>query len=341
MLTDRQQLILRMVVDDYIRFAEPIGSRSISKRGELSLSPATIRNEMSDLEELGYLEQPHTSAGRIPSQKGYRFYVDHLMRLGPITDQDVSRVRTAILERIDEMEKMVQQCAQLLSSLTNYASIVLGQRISEARLMNIQLVPLSETSAVVIMVTDTGHVEHRSVQVPEGLSLGDMTRFVRVLNDKLHGLPINQVKRRLQMEVGQELQSYMERFERVQSLFDQLIISNTDEKLYLGGTAKMLSQPEFQDVNKVRSLLDVFETNDFVSRMLHGTAGGIEVRIGLENDLEQVHDCSIVTATYSIDGKPVGKIGILGPTRMDYGRVITLLDYVTSSLSEALTRLHK
>ena len=167
MLTERQRMILHAIVDDYIRSAEPVGSRSISKRGDVGFSPATIRNEMADLEELGFLEQPHTSAGRVPSTKGYRYYVDHLVKLSEVDENDIGVVRSFVTDKMNQMEQVIQQTAMILSNLTNYTSILLGPEMFSTSLKHFGLVPLDQTSAVAIIVTNTGHVENRTISIQE------------------------------------------------------------------------------------------------------------------------------------------------------------------------------
>ncbi|MBL0388370.1 heat-inducible transcription repressor HrcA [Tumebacillus sp. ITR2] len=347
MLTERQKVILQILVDDYIRSAEPVGSRTISKRPDMSISPATIRNEMADLEELGYLEQPHTSAGRIPSQKGYRFYVDNLMNADDEESPDVHSLRSGFLTRLDEMEQAVQQTATILSGLTNYTAIVLGPKVFTDKLLHIQVQPYGERMAVAILVTDTGHVEHRKVTIPEGIPLEAIQHYVELLNRKLVGVPLHKLKTALHTEVADELRRYSEQFEGAMMLFDQMVEPDEEgtgnQRIYLGGTTRIMNQPEFRDVEKLKPLLDMFEQTKKLIQMLEGTtsSGGVQVRIGQENQLETIHECSLITASYTIDGVPVGSIGVLGPTRMEYGRVIHTLNLFSSSLSQMLTRLYK
>ncbi|GIM47353.1 heat-inducible transcription repressor HrcA [Collibacillus ludicampi] len=342
MLTERQQLILRIIVDDYVQSAEPVGSRLISKHIEVSLSPASIRNVMADLEEMGYLEQPHISSGRVPSEKGYRFYVDHLLPPVSVSEEEVRAIRRLLMERIDEMEQVVQQTAQILSSLTNYTSIVLGPQIYEQTLKHLQLIPLHERSAVAIMVTNTGRVENKKVTVPEGISLDEIRKLVAILNEKLTGTPIYQIKKRLYDEIAHELRRYMEQFEGAMDLFNQIVKTDANERIYLGGTAKILDQPEFRDVEKLRPLLDILEQSKTVVQLLGANEEpGIRVRIGQENDVDEFKNCSVISASYAIDGKHVGAIGVIGPTRMDYARVIKIINHLAAGLSAALTRLHK
>lgn len=342
MLTERQQMILRIVVDDYVQSAEPVGSRLISKHIDVSLSPATIRNVMADLEEMGYLEQPHTSSGRVPSQKGYRFYVDHLLPTMTIRQSEVRKIRQLLLEKIDEMEQVVQQTAQILSSLTNYTSIVLGPQIYEQCLQHLELIPLHERMAVAIIVTDTGRVENKTVVVPDEISLDEIKKLVAILNEKLKGTPIYKIKQRLVEEVTVELRRYIDQFEGAMQLFNQIMQPDGEERVYLGGTAKILDQPEFRNVEKLRPLLDLLEQEKTLVQLLTDDDDeGIRVRIGQENRVDEFKECSVISASYSIDGKKVGTIGVIGPTRMEYARVISIINHLAMGLSAALTRLHK
>lgn len=183
MLTERQLLILKAIVDDYVTNAEPVGSRSVSKRKDMSFSPATIRNEMSDLEELGFLEKPHSSAGRIPSQKGYRYYVDHLLSPSKLSKDDVFNIQSKLTNRYNEIEQVIQESAKVLSNLTSYTSIVIGPELFESTLRQVQLIPISNNQAVVIIVTDTGHVENQTVHFPGKLDGAELEKVVNILNE--------------------------------------------------------------------------------------------------------------------------------------------------------------
>jgi heat-inducible transcriptional repressor len=342
MLTERQKLILRAIIEDYVRSAEPVGSRTLSKHEEIQFSPATIRNEMSDLEELGYLEQPHTSAGRIPSIKGYRFYVDHLLEPIELRQDDIATMRTLFMQKMDQLEQVVQQTANILSSLTNYTSIVLGPQIYEHKVRRIELIPLRDRKAVVIIVTDMGHVENRMVHIPEGISVDAIETLVRILNDKLLGIPLYKIRSRMYSEIMSEMQKHMETYEQALSFLDEMTKNDTDteDRVYLGGTTKILAQPEFRDVERVKPIFDMFEKSSMVAQMVGPPdPSGIQIRIGLEHAAEPLKQCSIVTSTYSIDGKVAGTIGVLGPVRMDYGRVIRVLKEVSDVLSYTLSQM--
>ncbi|MGG1311866.1 MULTISPECIES: heat-inducible transcriptional repressor HrcA [Cohnella] len=341
MLTERQRMILTAIVDDYIRSAEPVGSRSISKRGDVSFSPATIRNEMADLEELGLLEQPHTSAGRIPSVKGYRYYVDHLIPLSGASEQDIAKLRSFFADKVSHWEGVIHQAATILSHLTNYTSIVLGPEMFSTTLKHFQLVPLTDSSAVAIIVTSTGHVEHRTVTIPEGINIGDIQRIVNLLNDKLAGVPFVRIKSVLYTEVASELSRFIDRCEQVLEVLEKTLADEMEPNVFLSGATNILTQPEFKDVGKVKGILDTLEETSKLVQLFHAVPEGIQVRIGTENAVEEINSCSLITATISVEGQSLGTIGILGPTRMEYGKVIHLLEYLTNDFATHLSRWFK
>lgn len=338
MLTERQRMILSAIIDDYVRSAEPIGSRSISKRGNVGFSPATIRNEMSDLEEMGYLEQPHTSAGRIPSHKGYRYYVDHLLGHGTLHNNDLNSMKGAFAERIQEMEGVIQHVAGMLSSLTNYTSIVLGPEVFSTTLKHLQIIPLSETTAVAIIVMNTGHVENKTVSIPEGIRMSDIEKVVNILNAKLKNVPLIEFKSRLYNEISSELSKYVNGYQELLAVVESVLQSNEKDRVFLSGMTNMLTQPEFKDVDKVKSIFDLLEEAPTLIKLFTSSNEGIEIKIGAENSIEAINNCSLITATYSIGDKPLGTIGILGPTRMEYGRVISLMEHLSKHLEVVLGR---
>ncbi|MBP1999141.1 heat-inducible transcriptional repressor [Paenibacillus shirakamiensis] len=343
MLTERQRMILTAIVDDYIRSAEPVGSRSISKRGDVGYSPATIRNEMSDLEELGFLEQPHTSAGRIPSHKGYRYYVDHLVPVESLGAEELKQLKTFYAEKLNVLEQVVQHAGTILSHMTNYTSILLGPEVFHTSLRHFQLLPLGEDTAVAIVVTNTGHVENKTVSIPPGLSISEMEKVVNLLNRKLTGVPIYKLKSALYAEMGQELQRHVSHFEDLMTVLDQALGSGQEgPRVFLSGTTNMLTQPEFKDVDKVKSILDLLEETPTLMKMMSSASSGtgIQVRIGTENSHEAFANCSLITATYAVEGQALGTIGILGPTRMEYARVMGILTILSRDMTKFLSKPH-
>ncbi|SDH47259.1 heat-inducible transcription repressor HrcA [Alteribacillus persepolensis] len=340
MLTDRQLFILQAIIDNYIQSAEPIGSRSISKSEGISYSPATIRNEMADLEELGYLEKPHSSSGRIPSEKGYRHYVDHMLLPHRLSEKEIKNVKSLFAEKVMETEEVVKQSATILSSLTSYASIVLGPEIFESKLKQIQIIPLNMRAAVAILVTDTGHVENHTVTLPESLDGSDLEKITNILNDRLEGVPLYKLQEEIYKEVAGLLKRHVSSFHDALRFTLDTLQKSKHEKVFYGGKTNLLSQPEFKDIDKVKSIFELLEQDDTVHDLLKPDQDGLVIKIGQENDYEAFEDCSIISAAYTFDGKPVGTVGIVGPTRMEYPRVIGLIQLLSDGLSDTLTNLY-
>lgn len=341
MLTDRQLLIFQVIVDDFIRSAQPVGSRSLSKKEEIQFSSATIRNEMADLEELGFLEKTHTSSGRIPSEKGYRFYVDHLLSPQALNTKDVDSVRSIFAERIYELEKIVQRSAKILSELTNYTSIVLGPAVRENKLKRIQIVPLNMETAIAIIVTDTGHVENKMFHLPPGIDAGDIERLVNILNERLSGVPLEELNEKIYKEIALVLRHHIRSYDSMLASIVETLKLPANEKLFFGGKTNMLSQPEFHDIGKIKNLLNMIEHEEDMYDIIRKNPSGLHVKIGKENDNIAMEDCSLITATYSVGTEQLGTIAILGPTRMEYSRVIGLLKLLSNDLTTVLTKLYQ
>lgn len=340
MLTDRQLLILQVIIDDFIRFAQPVGSRALSKKQSISFSSATIRNEMADLEDLGFIEKTHTSSGRIPSEKGYRYYVDHLLSPQKLTTDEVIKIKSVFAEKIYELENLVQKSAKILSDLTSYTSIVLGPKVTENKLKRLQIIPINDRTAVAIIVTDTGHVENKPISFPANVNPVDLEKIVNILNERLVGVPLSELKDKIYKEVALILQQHIRNYDVFLKILAGTLTLRDNEKLYFGGKTNMLSQPEFHDIQKVRELLDMIEQEQEFYRLLKTNDTGISVKIGTENEISALENCSLITATYSIGEKQLGTIAVLGPKRMDYSRVISLLQYYTNDLSQVLTNLY-
>ncbi|GEK33302.1 heat-inducible transcription repressor HrcA [Kurthia sibirica] len=337
-LTNRQLQVLKVIVDDFISSGQPVGSRQISKKEGVTFSPATIRNEMADLEDLGYLEKTHTSSGRVPSEKGYRFYVDHLLKPQVITNQEIKTIRSAFTDRVVETEQVIRKSANVLSDLTTYTSIILGPDVQLHKVKRFSIVPLNATSAVAIIVTDNGHVENRVFELTDELNPADLEKIVNILNERLVGIPLVQLPLYLERETARIIQQNVGSYNGLlQSIFDE-INHRGEGKVYYGGKTNMLNQPEFHDFDKIRMLMEMMETTSQVQSLLHRDTPGIQIRIGSENNNLAVEDCSIITASYTTHDDHVGSIAIIGPKRMDYQRVITLLDYVSDDLSKLLRR---
>lgn len=335
-LDARKLGILKAIIDEYIMSASPVGSRAISKHEEFKLSSATIRNEMADLEELGYLEQPHTSAGRVPSDKAYRLYVDQMMQKAALTDDEIKIIRAHMSARLDEVEAVMKQTAQALSAVTNYTAMVLPPAMAGNRLRHIQLVPLREGRALVVIVTTAGFARDAIIRVPDDMRNDDLERISHILTERYYDCRMDQIGDRIVHEISGEL------YERRAFLCS--VVEAIERKMETGlpnvqlsGTTNLLRYPEYSDLNKAKTFLAAVEGRSMLYEMLK-RASKLEfnITIGNENEDEMFKDCSIVTATYQIGEEPLGSFGIIGPTRMNYGKVVSVLEYMRRSLSEML-----
>ncbi|MCU9592958.1 heat-inducible transcriptional repressor HrcA [Caldibacillus thermolactis] len=340
MLTERQLLILQIIIDDFIRSAHPVGSRTLAKKKGINFSSATIRNDMADLEELGLIEKTHTSSGRVPSEKGYRFYVDHLLSPEKLEQHELKMIDELFEESIFELEKIVQNSAKVLSELTKYTAIVLGPTVEDHKLSKFQIIPLNDDSAVAIIVTNTGHIEHKLFTIPSSIHPTDIEKTVNILNERLRGVPLSELNSKLMGEIIQLFKEHLHSYEAMfQSLFTVLNISSND-KLYYGGKINILKQPEFQDIEKIKDIIKLMEEEDNFYHLLRTTPFGTHVKIGTEIKVPEMEDLSLITATYNIGEEQFGKIAILGPKRMNYGKVISLLNLLSKNLTFTLSNLY-
>jgi len=342
MLDERKQKILLAIIHDYIATAEPVGSRTISRKYELGVSPATIRNEMADLEEMGLIEQPYTSAGRIPSDKGYRYYVDCLMEKWPLSEEVQQFIRERYRRKLADLEEVIRQTGDLLSSMTDYIAITLGPQFRSSTLRYIELTKINETRGLLVVVTDAGVVEHCFLDIPESVSSEDMSIISNVLAAKLRGLTLESVSRTVLEEIYNELRAQRRLLDAIFGLIEEILLRDEGTKVFLCGTRNILKQPEFKNIEKLHSLLSLLEGERMVKELVsqRPIPEGLTIKIGGENIYENVHDCSLITATYSIGGEVIGSVGVLGPTRMDYSKVVTVVEFITETLSESLTKYY-
>ncbi|NLI69694.1 MAG: heat-inducible transcription repressor HrcA [Firmicutes bacterium] len=337
-LSPRKLRILRAVVEEYICTAEPVGSRTVSRRYERNLSSATIRNEMADLEEMGFLEQPHVSAGRVPTRHGYRFYVDNLME-----DVDLGlEIQDAIaisLNKANDVGKIIAEASRILSQLARHTTLILGPQFRKSSFYQMRILPLSEKKGLVVLITGNGFIKNRVIDLPQSLSAAELQQVVQYLNLKLYGLTIDQVTESLINELKRDLYRRMEILEQAFLLLEESLREEEKVRVVLGGTTNILNQPEFKDVEKIRKFLNLFEEEELLCLMLehdNDDIMGLEVRIGNENLIEEVHECTLITSTFMIGTRSVGKIGVLGPMRMNYPEVVALVKCLAENLNQVL-----
>ena len=340
-MDERKQKVLLAIVQDFIATAEPVGSRTIAKKYGLGVSPATIRNEMADLEELGYIEQPHTSAGRIPSVRGYRYYVDYLMKKRELSREEEELIRREFEIKVKDVGQVIQKTGHLLSHLTCYTAMVLTQQMGSSSFKHVQLVPMRTSQAMVIVVMDSGAVHHRMIETPESIRASDLETLSKVLNAKLQGLTMESIKLTLLKEIYFEMGKHKQVLDLAMEMIQDSLVLKDEDKIYLGGVFNMINQPEFHNVEKVKTMLSILEQEKLLCELLTGQSWdkGVTVRIGGEIKDYDIKDYSVVVAPYTISGRKIGSVGVLGPTRMDYAKVISVVDFMTKNLSKALERM--
>ncbi|RKD34748.1 heat-inducible transcriptional repressor HrcA [Thermohalobacter berrensis] len=340
-LNERKLKILQAIIHSYIKKAQPVGSRTIAKKYNLGVSSATIRNEMSDLEELGYLVQPHTSAGRIPSDKAYRLYVDSLMELKSISSLERKKIKKGLSKEIREIEQLIQNSAKILSKLTNYTSLAIAPQFKKSRLKHIQLVPIDERKVLVVIVTDTGIAKNTIFMMDNDITHDHLNKITNYLNAKLKGHPIEYIGSSLEYELIQEMYSLKNTINQVVPLIYQAVDELEEVDLYANGVTNIFNFPEYNDVSKAKAFLSFIEDKNLVVDMLMKSGlQDIEIKIGKENCYEEVKNCSLITATYSLNGKTIGKIGVIGPTRMDYSKVISIVKTISLNLNDILNQYY-
>lgn len=334
-LDDRKLKILQAIIQNYLETGEPVGSRTISKYTDLNLSSATIRNEMADLEELGYIVQPHTSAGRIPSDKGYRLYVDMMLKE---KTTEVDEMKSILIEKADKMEQLLQQVAKLLAVNTNYATVVSAPKYKHKKVKFIQITDVDVKQLLAVIVIEGNVVKNKIIQLNEPLDKEIILKLNLVLNTFLQGLDLTEINLSVIQKMKEQASEYSEVLSHILDAISQAV-SEEDDLIYTSGATNILKYPELTDNNQVADLLYTFEEKQQLSHMMTdmNTADnerGIQVYIGKETPVEAMKECSVVTATYEIEEGVYGKIGIVGPKRMDYEKVVNTLQTLMVKLDE-------
>jgi len=335
-LDERKQKILQAIIKTYLQTGEPVGSRTISKYADLNLSSATIRNEMSDLEELGYIMQPHTSAGRIPSDRGYRFYVDQLMEE---KEREVTEIKELMIQKQDKMDQLLKQVVKVLATNTNYTTMITSPQYRRTKLKFIQLSLISESQILAVVVADENIVKNRMIHIEHDLDNETILRLNILLNNSLNGLTMEEISLGKITRLKEQAGIHSEVVSSVLDAVVEAIQMDDDLEIYTSGTTNIFKYPELSDSEKASELLDAFEEKqqwaNLVTEHMSGEENtGIQVYIGKETPVKNMKDCSVVTTTYELGEGMTGTIGIIGPKRMDYDKVVTTLKTLTTQLDE-------
>ena len=336
-LNERKQKIVEAIIRNYMETGEPVGSRTVSKYTDLNLSSATIRNEMSDLEEMGYILQPHTSAGRIPSDKAYRLYVDTILQR---KDEEVSEMKELMVEKADKIDLLLQQVAKLLAQNTNYTSMVTKPKYQHKRIKFIQLNQMSERQLLVIVVLDNNHVSNKFINLMTDADENVIAQMNFLMNTALTGLDFTEINMAIMQQIKEKAGEYGELASSILDCISEVMTEEDDSEIYTSGATNILKYPELSDKEKMTGLLSTFEEKQMLSAWANDEPPeddkehGIQVYIGEESPVESMKDCSVVTATYRIKEGVYGKIGIVGPKRMDYEKVVGTLENCMQQLDD-------
>ncbi len=333
-LSERQLQILQAIITDYVENAEPVGSRSIAKKYDLGVSPATIRNEMSDLEEMGYLTHPHTSAGRVPSDKAYRLYVNNLMKKKNLSAKDKRLIGERLSASREEFDATIRHAAELLSEITHLASFAMTPATNEEKIDFIRLLPVDEKTLILMIVGESGNVTNTTLRLKTAYTQDALELLSKNMTVTYRGRTLDDVlKSHIIEDVGSDLESLSALTGSVMPSFIRTLEDMLNVNLYMEGMTNIFNLPEYSSIDRARDFLELFSQKDWFTRKMLERDDGVVVTIGDEND--SMKDCTLITATYHVDGKLVGKVGVIGPTRMKYDEVTSIMEYLTNNLSES------
>ena len=342
-LSERKVKILEAIINDYIRTAEPIGSRTIAKKYDLGISSATIRNEMSDLEEMGLIVQPHTSAGRVPSDKGYRLYVDELMHRRELADNEAAFLRQLVLNNIGKIDSMMRETARALAILTNYTTIVSEPKLADPRMRHVQFVPLDSEDIIMVLVTDNKVAKNYQINMGFPMDYQTLSNLSIAFNELFSGRALQEILDSSAQYEGRLAGAAGLLPETITPIWNALanaLIIEDNVAVHLSGTKNILGFPEFNDLDKARPIFEALEEKEMLVTLLgNDNSEDISIVIGTENRLEELHNCSIIKANYDIGQRVSGRIGIIGPTRMDYSQVVAILNGIIKNINTVLKGL--
>ena len=336
MLDERKKQVLQAIIDDYISTAEPIGSRTIAKKYGLGVSPATIRNEMADLEEMGYLTHPHTSAGRVPSDKAYRLYVNNMMQKTDLSLQEKQTINERLQVNRNEFDRTIRHAAELLSDITKLASFAMTPSTRQDTLKFIRLLPIDDDKIVLMIVADSGKVTNTTLRLNVPYTNDALEILSKTMTYHYKGHTIDDVlKNSIIEDVGTDLGALSSLAGDVMPNFMRTLEDMLNVNLYMEGLTNIFNIPEYSDMDRAKSFLELVSRKEEFTRDILNRDNGVIVTIGNENPEQAMKNSSVITATYHVDGKLVGKIGVIGPTRMNYSEVTSIMEYLTNNLSQS------
>ena len=332
-LDARKRKILQAIIEEYIETAEPVSSGNLVKNGALRCSSATIRNEMADLEKIGFLEQPHTSSGRIPSEKGYRYYVDELLREDDISRKEMELIKQRLETKVNALEDLTKIATTTLSEITHYTTIAIGPNVNNHNIIDIKFVLLGTRVLMAVILTDSGIIRESIIKFDEDITQEQVNDLTVIFKNKLVGKPLEKLNGPIEDFIISEMKTGINIIQKIINEINKLI--DDSNRVYLEGTNKVVDMPEFKKVDIAKDFLNVLDAKNLVADVLNtGVANDISVYIGSESDKEELKNFSIVTFNHLLEDKDIGTIGIIGPKRMDYSKVISVMKYISKKLNE-------
>ena len=340
MIDDRKKLILKAIVDDYISTAEPVGSRTIEKKYNLGLSSATIRNEMSDLEELGLLNQPHTSSGRVPSLAGYRMYVDELMTQYSLTLEEINVLKTVMEDKIDFLDKIIAKTSGVMSQLTNYTSVIVGPRLMYGSIKNIRLISVDKKIVLTIIITNEGIIKDQKIVLENSVTEDELYRLENAINKNIVGIDFSDIKMENIDKLVNDARVSNELVLAVFKFMQDSVEVVNENDIYVNGQANIFNFPEYSNVEKAKKFLNLISNRSDVLKLMNNASDKdkkIVIKIGEKGS--PIEDCSLIVSRYKVSDNMEGFIGLIGPTRMDYRRAVTVMDYVTDIINDKMKQI--
>lgn len=339
-LTRRDQQVLEAVITDYIQTGEPVGSRVVAKRYGLEVSSATIRNVMADLEEIGFLYQPHTSAGRVPTDRGLRFYLDFIMKFKALKEEERRLIRNAFSEAQADVKDLLHRTSKVLSDFCKQAGVVLWPKLSMTRFKHIELIRLRTRQIMVILISKSGLVHHRILEWEEDINQNDLDKYSRYLNELLEDVPLGDVKVRIVEGMRKDKALFDQLFAKTLDMTQQVVQSTLENsEIYIEGQTNLLSNPEFAQVERMRKILAAFEDKSRIIRLLDktmSTSAGVQIVLGSESESKDLSEISLISSPYRRGDTLLGVVGVIGPLRMDYSRIIPVVEFTAALLSDLL-----
>ena len=335
---NRKRRILQAIIEEYILTAEPVSSGSITQKYEHDLSSATIRNEMVELEKVGYLEKPHTSSGRVPSEKGYRLYVNEFLNDKKISLEEIKYIKSKLATKVNEIEELTKIATSTISEITHYTTVAIGPKTAMQNIEEIKFVLLGTRMLMAVILTDSGIIKETIIKFDEDITSEQVDTLNFIFNKKLKGRPLEEIDKPLEQYIFSQMNDSLEVIKPIIEQINKAI--NDKDKFYLEGANKSFDLPEFKSLDVVKNFINVIDQKEIVADLLNtGFANDINVYIGNENENEQLKDFSIVTFKHKYKNKDLGTIGIIGPTRMDYSKVISVMKYISKKLNEDMDKL--